>query len=357
MIAYLVTTLEPPAQVTSRATEQVVIVPEEGVGVRGSSPIFYLPCGFPRPKFKQILFRVPEGVSDVVRSIAFRRYDSQTTPPSYPAFTVDLEIRMAHSPRSTEIPSYDLPVNRGSDFTVVVPAQTIRFPATPPRAGDRHGFDYRIPLTTPFVFRRGAVGVIELRVFRTSACTSNNLGFEYAGLARVSPKMFGAPCTRASLNARELMAGNFSLAFQLPHTFSSPGAHAHVFGGLRKDAWEGLQLPYSLTPLGAPGCSLYISFDWEWPRFWVTADQSQAYVDLTLPNDPAIVGKSVYLQGVLFDPALNPFGFATTQAWEAVVNQHLECPTSTVSAPDGPNGLDGGEVTVGGGPVFLLSDR
>jgi hypothetical protein len=255
---------------------------------------------------------------------------------------------MAHSPRTTEIPSYDLPANRGSDITVVVPRQTIQFPATPPRVGG-HPFDYRIPLAIPFSFRRGAVGLIEIRIVSTSACARYDLGFEQHALERgFRPKDFGTYC-HTLLKPDALVAGNFSMAVHAPPLTSR--SHARAFGGLRKDMWGGLPLPYSLAPLGAPGCSLYISFDWEWPGYW--PNTSIGLFDLTLPNDPTIVGKIVYLQGVRFDPDVNPLGLATSQGWEAVVNPHLRCPTSVVSAPFGL----GGQVLVGYGPVFLLSDR
>jgi hypothetical protein len=350
VVAGLLAAVHMPAQVASRSTEQAVVVPADGVGVRVPFSLFWLACGFPKPRIDQILFRVPGEIPEVVRSIAFRRFDDPRTPPTYPAFTVDLEIGMAHSPRTPEIPSYDLPVNRGSDFTLVVRRQTIQFPSTPPRAGG-HPFDYRIPLALPFAFRRGSIGLIEMRIYATSACARNDLAFDSYGLERLLPTSFGAPCQSVALYPHPLYVGNFSSAFQTPPFVSDVTAHAHAFGGLRNDMWAGLPLPYSLAALGAPGCSLYISFDWEWPGFW--RSNGGMMFDLTLPNDPAIVGKTVYLQGVRFDSLVNPLGFATTQGWQAVVNPHLRSPVSVVKAPF----LQGGQVHVGVGPVFLLSDR
>jgi hypothetical protein len=350
-IAVLLIAIHIPAQLVSHATEQAVVVPADGVGARAPLSLFWLACGFPNPRIDQILFRVPDEIPSVVRSMAFRRLDDPRTPPTYPAFTVDLEIGMAHSPRTTEIPSYDLAANRGSDFTLVVPRRTIQFPATPPRAGS-HPFEYRIPLAQPFSFRRGAVGLIEMRIHATSACARNDLPFEYYALDRVGATSFGAPCHSVTMfPPTALVAGNFSSTLQTPPLGSDPRAHAHGFGGLRNDSWAGLQLPYSLAALGAPGCSLYISFDWEWPSFWPS--NAATMYDLTLPNDPSIVGKMVYLQGVRFDLALNPLGFATTQGWQAVVNPYSLCPVSVVKGPF----LQGGQVRVGYGPVFLLSDR
>lgn len=336
------------------------VVPAAGLGDRRGSATFWLPCGFP-PRFNQYLFKVPEAVPLLTRSLAFRRHDDIQTPPTYPAFTVDLEIAMAHSPRHPEGPSYDLAANRGPDFTWVLPRQTIAFAATQQRSDGGYPFDYRIPLARPFAFAPGATGLIEFRVYATSACKSgqNNLRFEWYSLHRPLGQSIGTSCDGIGLFPSSLMAGHFGWAIQFPpqNAGSAVDAHAHVFGGLRSDTWAGLQLPHGLDHLGAPGCSLYISFDWEWPSYWDTALRAIKYADLSLPNDPRLVGRTIYLQGVLFDRLANPLGFATTRAWAMTVGPHLDVPLSTVTAPWGPNRFNGGQVEVGGGPVFQLSDR
>lgn len=332
-----------------------VIVPHDDVGRRIDWPLFWSPCNFPKPGYNQILFTVPASIPGEVRSIAFRRGRADAAV-NYPAFSVDLSIGMGHSSRGPANPSHDVADNRGSDFTMVVPRQQVSFPASPARTSLPFPFEYRIPLARPFSLRPGSSAIIELRTYATTACPGNER-FEWYFEDKLSNTEFGVACAQNEMVPGNVYAGNPGRAVQFPQRVSGLGAHGRIFGGLRNDLWNGLRLPYTLDHLGAPGCSLYISFDWEWPRYWDTGPGGFTYADLTLPNDPALAGRTIYAQGVRFDTAVNALGLATSQGWAVPVNPHFEPPISSVWGPEGPNGLAGGQVLIAFGPVFQLSDR
>jgi hypothetical protein len=73
--------------------------------------------------------------------------------------------------------------------------------------------------------------------------------------------------------------------------------------------WGGINLPYDLTPLGAPGC------------FWLTSvlnvaplRESKRFIralewpDLQIPRDPALAGAVFFDQAVFADPQANALG-------------------------------------------------
>lgn len=351
------------AQPTSRLIDDVVIVPEEGVGVRTPVHLFHKACvPGEKPTYLQSIFRVPATVPNPVRSIALRRRDAPEYPlPVFPAFTVEIEIGMGHSPSTPALFSPDLPANRAPDFTLVLPRRDISFAPTTQREGNQYPFTYRFPLERPFTFRPGETAVLEFRIFRSTLCFGNRgthgVGFEtYAMPGETSSKEYGTPCAAVGVGGNRLLAqpmrpGNFGRGV-MGLTFGV----ARVFGGLRNDTWNGLRLPFALDAWGAPGCSLYASLEWEWPTYWHSPLWGFTYVSLSLPNDPNLVGRSVFLQG--FAPTrTNALGFETSNGCEVTIGPHVEPPISLLIAPWGPNGVDGGQGTVGLGPVFELSGR
>jgi hypothetical protein len=106
---------------------------------------------------------VPAEVPNPVRAFSLRRFDEATSPATYPAIVVDVEIAMGHSPSSPASYSYDLPANRGADFRTVL-RRTVKFPPSQRRADGRYPFAYRFPLEAPFWFQPGSHAVIEFRL-------------------------------------------------------------------------------------------------------------------------------------------------------------------------------------------------
>lgn len=347
---------------SSRSTEGVVVPSPTDGGQRFAYRLFH---SIGTPAYQQVLFRVPDAVPNPVRSIAFRRMSHSSSPPTYPAFTVDIEIWMGHSPRTPASFDHDLPGNREADLSRVL-RRKVSFPARPQRTDERYPFDYRFVLDTPFVFQRNRVGVVELRILdstlRLTDWTLGGVTFEIWADHRTKGEEFGVPCSsRYGVWQGNLLAvldgvspGNPSWAVIIPPP-SARSVDVRFFGGLRNDQWSGLPLPYHLDKLGARDCWLYISMDWEWPQYWQIYPIGHA--ELSLPPDPNLVGLTVFVQGVRLNTQTNALGIETTQAWRIPVTPHKDPPLSMLSSPFGPLGLDGGQARFAIGPVFELSGQ
>ncbi|MCC7065111.1 MAG: hypothetical protein IT456_20040 [Planctomycetes bacterium] len=77
-------------------------------------------------------------------------------------------------------------------------------------------------------------------------------------------------------------------------------------------------LPYDLSPLGMPGCTLFVSADmvtmlvnWNGTAVW----------QMTIPNAPQLVGLPFYLQAGVLD-RVNALGMVTTNAAEVRGGDH-----------------------------------
>lgn len=91
-----------------------------------------------------------------------------------------------------------------------------------------------------------------------------------------------------------------------------PLAPVFLVLGSSNTTWGALPLPMSLSSLGAPGCTAYVSGDVLLP---VTNFNGTAYHSIAIP--PNLLPSTVplfFAQGVTFDPAANPLGIAVSNA-------------------------------------------
>lgn len=74
--------------------------------------------------------------------------------------------------------------------------------------------------------------------------------------------------------------------------------------------WGSAALPLSLAAQGAPGCLVWVE-----PSLWLPLPPgSSAAWSLAVPNVAVLAGLQVFAQGVVFDPAANALGLATSNA-------------------------------------------
>lgn len=87
-------------------------------------------------------------------------------------------------------------------------------------------------------------------------------------------------------------------------------ANAIFIVGISSSTWNGLPLPFDLSPLGAKGCSLLAAPNLLAPA--VTDAAGSAKITLNLPNDPTLVDRIFYNQFYVFDGQANALGLAWT---------------------------------------------
>jgi hypothetical protein len=94
------------------------------------------------------------------------------------------------------------------------------------------------------------------------------------------------------------------------------GAAVFVAFGLSQTAWGALALPFDLTPLGMPGCSVLSSADFS---FLVFANGTAATFSTLIPNSAITIATSFSEQCFVLDPAANPAGITASNAALATV--------------------------------------
>lgn len=277
----------------------------------------------------QNLFSVEPQVAGVALDIAFRRSDFTSSPPTYPALTVELEFGMSHSPRPVALPSAFLASNRGPDYRVVVDRRTFQFPPStighPP-----YPFDYRFPFDRPFLLVAGNTAMWEVTRHRSSSRTTDlaPLGFDAASWlvdhSGAPVTSIGQPCGSGRyqhenrLRVTPLTVGSFATAWINAQVDFGGASFAWLFWGLAGDHWGPFMLPMDLTPYGAPGCWVHVGMEYLWPlELQMPRVGLNTEVALEVPNDPGLAGVDVYFQGVRFTRGLNAAGLATSNGEKA----------------------------------------
>ncbi len=102
--------------------------------------------------------------------------------------------------------------------------------------------------------------------------------------------------------------------FYLRLTNALPSQFAAGFVGTSDTHWGGIALPASLTPWGAPGCSILI--DPASVIGTVTDASGNAAIALGVPSSTSLIGSRVFSQFLAADPAVNALGLTTSNAVE-----------------------------------------
>jgi len=138
----------------------------------------------------------------------------------------------------------------------------------------------------------------------TSGTVSTNYGlimrFNYAGSAQNAPVMY--PIGRPILGT--------SFVVNLGNAPANTGA-ALIFGA-STTSWNTIPLPLDLSPLGAKGCRLYVSFDAAFPT--LVDAKGQSTMALPIPGDNALLNSGLNLQFLVLDNGANSLGLTLTNA-------------------------------------------
>ncbi len=109
----------------------------------------------------------------------------------------------------------------------------------------------------------------------------------------------------------------FGRGFAIELAGARPNAPAFVLLGVSNVVHGGMPLPFDLTPLGAPGCTLLTSI--EDALQVVTDAQGAARVAFTIPNEPELAGFHLYHQWAVLDSAVNNLGAVFSDAGDAML--------------------------------------
>jgi hypothetical protein len=181
---------------------------------------------------------------------------------------------------------------------------TQRQPAVQPSARSATGMAYDPVTASPLLFGGlNATRFDETWLFRATLAGVSPLGSGCPGSAGVPVlDSVGRPWLGATWTVR---IGN-----------AKPGTPTALGIGSSSTSWSGLPLPLALASAGMPGCTLYVSID---VTIGATATGGTATLPLALPNNPALAGGSVYLQGFVLDPGVNFTGVVLTNAAAALL--------------------------------------
>ncbi|MFQ5504525.1 MAG: hypothetical protein ACE5F1_06965 [Planctomycetota bacterium] len=216
------------------------------------------------------------------------------------------------------------------------------------------------------MLKTGATGIWELRVLASTLRIPNGVVVDAAipllhDQRKYVQSSFGKSCG-VTASDNWLVCGNFAVGSPCECVKTPLSAYSakykpvtFLFGGLQKNRWAGLSLPFDLGPLGAKGCSLYISLDWVFPT--IVNDGPWHHGAADVPNVQALLGKTFYLQAILFVPEVNPLGLVTSQGVAATIGPRPIIEASRVRIPLGGRSIyfdSLGERNVWFVPVFEL---
>jgi hypothetical protein len=119
----------------------------------------------------------------------------------------------------------------------------------------------------------------------------------------------GSPVLLPSIGHRPWLGDSFQA-----EVINAPaGRPAVLFSGSSRTNFAGLTLPFDLTALGMPGCTLWCSGQILLP---MTPGGGPPSAAIQIPLDPALAGGAFYQQALVVDPGANTAGLTATQGLE-----------------------------------------
>ena len=256
--------------------------------------------------------------------------------------TVDLELFLAESPNDGASASGTFANNvvSGSEINVM-PRTMVNLPQIPDNS-----WSMTLPFTTPFLFT--GLAHISWRV-NNYGNSNNNSIFTYpldAWSSWGSSQGLGSGCR----------SNNGTSPAQHSAVVPAPGQVAQFYGysyvpagglaavltiGNSASSFFGVPLPFDLTPLGAPSCSLYVNWLLVLTGSTNANSSGSVQINVPLPNDPALTGSTIHSQYLFADPTGNALGLFTSNGQSTQVGEARN--TARIYGLGGP-GLTGGSL-------------
>ncbi|MEZ5988279.1 MAG: hypothetical protein R3F30_04005 [Planctomycetota bacterium] len=322
----------------------------------------------PGPRATQAVFETKKGQNGTVQAISFRPISQAAD--GCPAFKAKLILAFSHCPRKVTALSHVLADNRGKDFTVVAQGQ-YAFPAVPAQYRNISPFVFRIPFQKSFTLNELDTAMFELHVLENDlgGPTQNNGGAEIDAWGhqpisdpRYAITLFGKSCPRAGYE-NFFITGLFAVGHNFlmgkdPVSPFGPNTIPVAFMGASRSKFGGLSLPFDLSPLGAPGCSLYVSTDILLLPFWWGSSRSwpaMGWWNDQVPLDNRLSGMTVYFQAFSLN-SVNPLGVTSSNGVEVKIGPYYPTSIGWVYSYEEFDGMwpELGAPNAAGCPVFQL---
>ena len=146
------------------------------------------------------------------------------------------------------------------------------------------------------------------------ATTTNRSGFvgRLELLPWPAPITFGTSCpgSTATPQLAALTPARLCQSFDLEASALLPNSFVLFAAGLSRTFYQGVPLPASLAPLGAPGCMVTVALDFTELR--ATAATGSASWSIPMPSAPTFLGIEVSVQALALDLTANALGLTTT---------------------------------------------
>jgi len=235
--------------------------------------------------------------------------------------------------------TFPLPVRAGEDYGIAI--AWFRDPTVNPSAGTWSNLDLELYQGTTLLasqtstrnldelIRWHAHADAQLTILVRPTLLDRNQPQPFALVATNSPHVagslttFGSSC-RAMLDPQLRIAGapapeigaSYWIDCSPTGWFTPPLVPMVLVLGASNSRYQGIPLPADLTVFGAPGCALRVSVDIPLP---VPPNILGGTTRMTfpVPGDRALVGRSLFHQGVLVDPSLNALGALFSNGVEA----------------------------------------
>jgi hypothetical protein len=248
-------------------------------------------------------------------SMSFRRANSVNN--FNPAATAILSIHLSVGPNNSGSRSAVFANNLGALVTNVFNG-TINLPPDGYSGPGAAPFNVVIPFMVPFTYSAplGHSLVADLNVTSYTSTGSWYLdvvqpdyGLRNDNLLQPSCRFSNGNFSGGLLHRNPVLGYSWLLSYSGLPT-GMPGVGFMGFQGIN-NTWNGIPLPFSLAPLGAPGCSLAISL-----ALGVALTESSpgnyTWPQIPIPNDPLLYDAAFYDEAFFVDPAANALGVAAS---------------------------------------------
>jgi hypothetical protein len=228
--------------------------------------------------------------------------------------TVDLELFMAASPNDAANASATFASNITGTEVNVFTRKMVLLPTVPDNSWAVAPFPFDNPF--PFIATHLSWRAIVWGNSRNNQLFSYPLD-AWTGSIPSSSVAVGNGCranngTAAATHTASGLGLGLTAQYLGSSFVAAGGLPALLAIGTSNTSFQGIPLPFDLTPAGAPGCSIYNN----WIAVFATATSpganGSATVNVPIPNDPTLAGTTHYSQFVFVSPGANTLGVFTT---------------------------------------------